>query len=131
MEINICGTAVFPLLPEPAASGLRQNSAGFAGLTYAMNWYGKKTDKNNADLETIVAKTFTQFAAFTIRGTILRDVTEISRTVRVPLSQLNAEKKDTGYITKNNTKTIINTDTTNKIVSIYNPPFNIEEYFNK
>lgn len=78
-------------------------SAGFAGLTYAMNWYGKKTDKNNADLETIVAKTFTQFAAFTIRGTILRDVTEISRTVRVPLSQLNAEKKDTGYITKNNT----------------------------
>lgn len=78
-------------------------SAGYTGLTYAMNWYGRKTDKNAADLETIVSKTFTQFAAFTIRGTILREITEISRTVRVPLSQLNAEKKDAGYITKNNT----------------------------
>ena len=46
-------------------------SAGYTGLTYAMNWYGRKTDKNAADLETIVSKTFTQLSSLSFKYKIL------------------------------------------------------------
>jgi RNA polymerase sigma factor (sigma-70 family) len=78
-------------------------SAAYQGLTWAMNGYGKKTKKNNADMETIVSKTFTQYAAWIIRVAILEDIKHLSQTVRVPLSQQNLEREQTGRNTKNNT----------------------------
>lgn len=77
-------------------------SAGNQGLVYAMNGYGKKTDKNLADLETIVSKTFTQYAAFIIRTNMIGDVRDVSQTVRVPISQQRKEKEEKGYNTKSN-----------------------------
>lgn len=78
-------------------------SAGNVGLIHAMNKYGKKSNKNVADLETIVGKTFTQYAAFMIRISILEDIKNLSQTVRVPISQQNVERKETGRNTKSNT----------------------------
>lgn len=78
-------------------------AAGNRGLVYAMNGYGKKTQRNNADLETIVTKTFTQYAAFMIRISILEDIKDVSQTVRVPISQQNKEREETGRNTKTNT----------------------------
>lgn len=78
-------------------------SAGNIGLAHAMNTYGKKSKKNVADLETIVGKTFTQYAAFIIRISILEDIKHLSQTVRVPISQQNVERKETGRNTKSNT----------------------------
>lgn len=78
-------------------------AAGNRGLVYAMNGYGKKTNRNNADLETIVTKTFTQYAAFMIRISILEDIKDVSQTVRVPISQQNKEREETGRNTKTNT----------------------------
>lgn len=78
-------------------------AAGNRGLVYAMNGYGKKTNRNNADLETIVTKTFTQYAAFMIRVSILEDIKDVSQTVRVPISQQNKEREETGRNTKTNT----------------------------
>lgn len=78
-------------------------SAAYQGLTWAMNGYGKKTKKNKADMETIVSKTFTQYAAWIIRVAILEDIKHLSQTVRVPLSQQNLEREQTGRNTKNNT----------------------------
>jgi RNA polymerase sigma factor (sigma-70 family) len=78
-------------------------SAGRRGLVYAMNGYGKKTKRNAADLETIVSKTFTQYAAFMIRISILEDIKDVSQTVRVPISQQNKERQETGRNTKSNT----------------------------
>lgn len=78
-------------------------SAGNVGLIHAMNKYGKKSNKNVADLETIVGKTFTQYAAFMIRISILEDIKNLSQIVRVPISQQNAERRETGRNTKSNT----------------------------
>lgn len=78
-------------------------SAAYQGLTWAMNGYGKKTKKNVADMETIVSKTFTQYAAWIIRVAILEDIKHLSQTVRIPLSQQNLEREQTGRNTKNNT----------------------------
>lgn len=77
-------------------------SAGNQGLVLAMNGYGKKSDKNIADLETIVSKTFTQYAAFIIRINMIGDVRDVSQTVRVPISQQKKEKEEKGYNTKTN-----------------------------
>lgn len=77
-------------------------SAGNQGLVLAMNGYGKKSDKNLADLETIVSKTFTQYAAFIIRINMIGDVRDVSQTVRVPISQQKKEKEERGYNTKSN-----------------------------
>lgn len=78
-------------------------SAGNVGLIHAMNKYGKKSNKNVADLETIVGKTFTQYAAFMIRISILEDIKNLSQIVRIPISQQNAERRETGRNTKSNT----------------------------
>jgi hypothetical protein len=67
-----------------------------------MNGYGKKTKKNVADLETIVSKTFTQYASFMIRVSILEDIKNVSQTVRVPISQQKKERDEKGYNTKTN-----------------------------
>lgn len=77
-------------------------SVGNQGLVLAMNGYGKKSDKNLADLETIVSKTFTQYAAFIIRINMIGDVRDVSQTVRVPISQQKKEKEEKGYNTKTN-----------------------------
>lgn len=80
-------------------------SAGYQGLVWAMNSYGKKPkqNKNNVDIETIVSNTFTQFAAYMIRTAMLEDIKNLSHTVRIPVSQQNDERKDTGRNTKSNT----------------------------
>lgn len=78
-------------------------SAGYQGLTWAMNGYGKKTTKNKVDLETVVSKTFTQYAAYIIRVAMLEDIKHLSQTVRIPLSQQNLERQETGRNTKSNT----------------------------
>lgn len=77
-------------------------SAGYMGLTYAMNNYGKKTDYNKVDDEKISQYSFTQYAAYMIRAMILDDIKNLSRTVRIPISQQSKEKEATGRNTKNN-----------------------------
>ena len=61
------------------------------GLTNAMNWYGKKTKKNNADEEKIKAFTFYSYASRIIRFTIIGAIREESHAVRIPVSQQNKE----------------------------------------
>lgn len=78
-------------------------ASALEGLTYAMNTYGKKNDKSNADDEAVKSYTFKQYAGYCMRNHILGQVDNESRTVRVPKSQLKKEKDTTGRISKNNT----------------------------
>lgn len=78
-------------------------SAGYQGLTYAMNNYGKKTDKSKVEDDQIKVYTFTQYASYMIRFAILEDIKNLSQIVRVPISQQNKERKEKGYNTRNNT----------------------------
>lgn len=96
-------------------------SAALLGLTYAMNDYGKakkvkKNEPEDADetidndeenevekLDKTKQTTFGQYAAQRIRFTIIHDIRNISRTVRVPVSAQNKEKDETGSITASNT----------------------------
>ena len=73
------------------------------GLTNAMNWYGKKTKKNNADEEKIKAFTFYSYASRIIRFTIIGAIREESHTVRIPVSQQNKEREERGANTVSNT----------------------------
>ena len=73
------------------------------GLTNAMNWYGKKTNKNNADEEKIKAFTFYSYASRIIRFTIIGALREESHTVRIPVSQQNKEREERGANTVYNT----------------------------
>lgn len=77
-------------------------SAAYEGFTFAMNSYGKKSKKTKADDEAISGYTFGQWAAYIIRVKILEAIKDESRTVRVPISVQDKEKKETGKITKNN-----------------------------
>ena len=61
-------------------------SAGMEGLTNAMNNYGKKTERNNVEEESIKAYTFLSYAAYMIRMMILADIQNHSHTVRIPVS---------------------------------------------
>lgn len=106
---------------------------GLEGLVWAMNGYGKASNKmtikiNNLEqklkgelsdeekedlldelnsikdnLKKYKAYTFTQFAAYMIRCAILEAVKNESQTVRVPVSQQNKERQETGRNTKTNT----------------------------
>lgn len=79
-------------------------SAAYEGLTWAMNKFGKKTDKNKVDQETInSSQTFGQYAAYQIRIAILEAIKSESHTVRIPVSAQNKERKEKGYNTKTNT----------------------------
>lgn len=73
------------------------------GLTNAMNWYGKKTKKNNADEEKVKAFTFYSYASRIIRFTIIGAIREESHTVRIPVSQQNKEREERGANTVSNT----------------------------
>ena len=73
------------------------------GLTNAMNWYGKKTKKNNADEEKIKAFTFYSYASRIIRFTIIGAIRSESHTVRIPVSQQNKEREVRGANTVSNT----------------------------
>ena len=73
------------------------------GLTNAMNWYGKKTKKNNADEEKIKAFTFYSYASRIIRFTIIGAIRSESHTVRIPVSQQNKEREERGANTVSNT----------------------------
>lgn len=77
-------------------------SAAYNGLVYAMNNYGKKTSHSKVDDETIANYSFSQYAAYMIRASILEDIKNLSHTVRIPISQQSKERKDTGRNTKNN-----------------------------
>ena len=73
------------------------------GLTNAMNWYGKKTKKNNVDEEKIKAFTFYSYASRIIRFTIIGAIREESHTVRIPVSQQNKAREERGANTVSNT----------------------------
>lgn len=79
-------------------------SAAWEGFTNAMNSYGKKSAyKNTDDEKAVKTYTFGQYAAYMIRFAIAGEVNNSSRLVRVPISAISKEKKETGSITKNNT----------------------------
>lgn len=86
-------------------------SAGFNGLTYAMNTYGKKSNKAakkeketgiEFDMAKLKSYTFLSYASQMIRTHILGEVQD-SKLVRIPLSQQHKEKEEQGYIAKSNT----------------------------
>ena len=74
---------------------------GQEGLVWAMNSYGKKSQKAKADDEQIKAYTFLSWAAYLIRVAILEAIKDESHLVRVPRSQQNRERDEKGHMTKN------------------------------
>lgn len=78
-------------------------SAAYEGLTWAMNGFGKKTNKNKVDQETIATSmTFGQYAAYMIRSSILMSIENESKTVREPKSAQQRERKEKGFNRKTN-----------------------------
>lgn len=78
-------------------------SAAHEGFVWALNGYGKKTDKNKVDLDTIVtSQTFGQYAAWMIRSSILMAIENESKTVREPKSAQKRERQEKGYNRKVN-----------------------------
>ena len=67
---------------------------GQEGLVWAMNSYGKKSQKAKADDEQIKAYTFLSWAAYLIRVAILEAIKDESHLVRVPRSQQNRERDE-------------------------------------
>lgn len=88
-------------------------SAGLEGLTWAMNGYGKKSKKAQkkeeetgeeiVDIKKYKSYTFSSFAAFMIRNSILEAIKNESHIVRIPVSQQNKERAEKGSNTKDNT----------------------------
>lgn len=78
-------------------------SIAYEGLVYAMDTYGKKGNKTKSEDESIVNKTFGQYAAYMIRFIILENIKNLSHTVRVPISQQKREKDSKGTNAKSNT----------------------------
>lgn len=79
-------------------------SAAWEGFTFAMNEYGKKKKyRDIEDEQAVKTYTFGQFAAYMIRWAIASDANNTSRLVRIPISAISREKKQTGSIAKNNT----------------------------
>ena len=91
-------------------------SAALEGLSWAMLLYGKKSKKRMKAETTMSAEeieeydkklassmSFGQYAAYMIRMGILESIKNESRTVRVPVSAQNKERKELGYNVRNNT----------------------------
>ena len=88
-------------------------SAALLGLTYAMNGYGKKSNKATAkeaetgeeqvDMKKYKSYTFFSFAAQIIQNNILDSIKTDSHIVRIPISQQNKERKETGRNTRSHT----------------------------
>lgn len=96
-------------------------SAGMAGLTEAMNKYGKNNvetkskknaDKSQDELDDMIDQenakarksfTFLSYAGYMIRICILGAIKDESHLVRIPVSAQNKERKEKGSNTKSNT----------------------------
>ena len=85
-------------------------SCAYEGLTYAMNSYGKKSNKakkkesetgEELDITKYKATTFLTFASYLIRFTILEAIKNESHLVRIPTSQQSKERKERGSNVKN------------------------------
>lgn len=87
-------------------------SAGLEGLTWAINSYGKKSNKKMkkekelgeeiTDMKAYKSLTFLSFAGFMIRSAIMEAIKNESHTVRVAVSQQRREREETGRNTKSN-----------------------------
>lgn len=84
---------------------------GLKGLTYAMNTYGKKSNKQKKkeektgeeiDISKYKSYTFLQYAAQMIRVEILEATKNDSHLVRIPISRQRKEKEEKGFISKSN-----------------------------
>lgn len=108
-----------PLVHKIANSWLGKSSLdadelfawGMRGLTYAMNYYGKKRPnvekrEKETGIEVDMSKyykyTFLQFASQIIRNSILDGIKDHSRLVRIPISKQRKEKEENGFIAKSN-----------------------------
>lgn len=85
-------------------------SAAFEGLTWAMNSYGKKSNKaqqkeevsgEQLDTSTYKTTTFLTYASYMIRFAILEAIKGESHLVRIPTSEQSRERKEKGSNTKN------------------------------
>lgn len=63
------------------------HSAGLAGLVYAMNTYGKKSDKSASDDENVKSFTFLGWAKFCIMNTIRDEIKHKGHHIRIPDNQ--------------------------------------------
>lgn len=84
-------------------------SAGYLGLTYAMNGYGKKSSKavkreeitgEETNTDNYKKTTFMTFASYTIRYCILDMIKTEGHLVRIPANQQELERKEKKYNTK-------------------------------
>lgn len=84
---------------------------GMEGLTYAMNTYGKKSNKlkkkeeklgEEIDISKYKSYTFLQYAAQMVRVFILEATKNFSHLVRIPVSRQKKEKDERGFIAKSN-----------------------------
>lgn len=86
-------------------------SAAYEGLTWAMNSYGKKSDKalkketesgeELVDMTKYKATTFLTYASYLIRFSILETIKRESHTVRISTSEQSRERKERGANVKN------------------------------
>lgn len=87
-------------------------SQAYVGLTYAMNGYGKKSDKakqkeiqdeEELDTSTYKRTTFLTYASYLIRYCILDSIKTDAHLVRIPSNKQAEERAEKGYNTKNHT----------------------------
>ena len=87
-------------------------SYAYEGLIWAMDGYGKKSNKQKKreelggeeiDMDKYKSYTFLSFAAQMIRCRILDAAKNDSRIVRIPISQQNKTKEEQGFLAKSNT----------------------------
>ncbi|MBO5004766.1 MAG: hypothetical protein J6D03_05910 [Clostridia bacterium] len=87
-------------------------SVGLEGLTWAINSYGQKSNKRKrledrlgmdvTDHVAVKSMTFLSFAGFMIKCAIFEAIKNESHTVRIPVSDQNRERIETGRNTKRN-----------------------------
>lgn len=84
--------------------------AAYMGLTWAMNGYGKKSNKlkekdimngEETDIQHYKNTTFLTFASYYIRFAILETIKSEAHLVRIPVNKQAEERKEKGYNTKN------------------------------
>lgn len=78
-------------------------SSAYDGFLYAMRSFGKKKNNDERIDGNIVKYTFLQYAAQMVRFAILDSINHESRIVRIPKSEINKVRKNTGQISKTNT----------------------------
>lgn len=87
-------------------------SYAYQGLIYAMDSYGKKSNKQKKreemggeeiDMSKYKGYTFMSYASQMMRNCILDAAKNDSRLVRIPISQQNKTRKEQGFIAKSNT----------------------------